>query len=207
VTVDRSSQPRLDPRRPLVLDTRELGRRAGSLRRVQRSVPAPEDLRLELIGVPPGALLALDLRLEAVMEGVLVSGTVTAPLAGECGRCLEQFDDEVTTDLQELYVYPGERTTGEDADELPQLVGDLLDLEPALRDAVVLDLPLTPLCEPDCPGLCATCGERLADSDAGHDHDAPLDPRWAAVAHLLQPDADRAASRHLPDPAPYPEES
>ncbi len=171
---------RLDPRAPFVVDARELGRRPGSMRTLQRSAPAPEGFGIEVIGVPVGAPVELDLRLEAVMEGVLVSGTATAPLTGECGRCLEPVTDEVEVDLQELFVYDDH-----DADEVsPRLQGDLLDLEQTVRDAVVLALPLTPLCADDCPGLCPTCGTPLAEAGPDHAHET-IDPRWAALGALV----------------------
>ena len=194
---DRNSQPRLDPHAPLVLDTRELGRRPGSMREVSFTAPAPEGLGLvDLIGVPVGAELDLDLRLESVMEGVLVSGTATGPLSGECGRCLEPVSDTLTVDLQELYAYADKHDSragtasaeADDEDEVSTMVGDLLDLEPVLRDAVVLALPLTPLCREDCSGLCAECGERLDDLPENHTHDV-VDARWGALAGLLQDSA------------------
>src|SRR3954465_10128916 len=89
----------IDSRSPFVLDTRELGRRPGSMRRVQRTVAAPADWALELVRVPDGADVELDLRLEAVMEGVLVSGTVSAPLTAECGRCLEPVEATLDADV------------------------------------------------------------------------------------------------------------
>lgn len=186
---NRKPQHRLDPRQPLVLDTRELGRRPGSMRTVRFPAPAPADLGVELIGVPAGSEIDLDLRLESVMEGVLVSGTAAVELTGECGRCLEPLSDTLTVDLQELFAYP-ESTTDETADdeETARMEGDLLDLEPALRDAVVLALPLTPLCREDCSGLCAECGERLDDLPEDHTHDAP-DARWSALQDLLDPRA------------------
>jgi uncharacterized protein len=151
------------------------------MRTVQRTAPAPEGFGVALIGVPPGGGIELDLRLESVMEGVLVSGTATAPLTGECGRCLEAVEDEIVVDVQELFVYDG---SDADEDGNARMEGDLLDLEPALRDAVVLALPLTPLCTPECRGLCAECGERLDDLPDDHAHGAP-DPRWAALQDLL----------------------
>jgi uncharacterized protein len=184
VPENRKSQHRLDPRQPLVLDTRELGRRPGSMRTVRFPAPAPERLGVDLIGVPAGAQLDLDLRLESVMEGVLVSGTATVPLTGECGRCLEPVSETLTVDLQELYAYP-ESDADDDDEGLARMEGDFLDLEPVLRDAVVLALPLTPLCQPDCAGLCVDCGERLDDLPADHGHDAP-DPRWAALQGLTR---------------------
>ncbi|PZS28355.1 MAG: DNA-binding protein [Pseudonocardiales bacterium] len=182
--VNRKTQARLDPRDPLVLDTRELGRRPGSMRRLSFPVLAPAGFALELIGVPAGAQLHLDLRLESVMEGVLVTGTVTAALEGECSRCLGPVTGEVVADVQELFAYPDSTTeeTTEDG-EVSRFEGDFLDLEPVVRDAVVLALPLVPLCREDCAGLCATCGERWDELPTDHLHEA-ADPRWAALAKL-----------------------
>lgn len=176
----------LDPRAPLVLDTRELGRRPGSQRRVSFTAPAPADLGIEVLRVPEGSPVEFDLRLEAVMEGVLVTGTARADLTGECARCLEPLDDDVEVDLQELFAYE-ESDTATDAgdDDASRLEGDLLDLEPLLRDAVVLSLPFQPLCREDCPGLCTECGARLAD-DPEHQHDEAIDPRWAALQGLAE---------------------
>jgi uncharacterized protein len=97
-------------------------------------------------------------------------------------RCLDPIERSIEVDLQELYAYPGHERDDDDAD-LPELEGDLLDLEPVLRDAVVLALPLQPLCRNDCPGLCPECGARLAD-DPGHGHES-TDPRWAAQQGLI----------------------
>jgi uncharacterized protein len=175
---------RLDPRAPLVLDTRELGRRPGSQRRKAFSAPAPADLGIEVLRVPEGSPIDLELRLEAVMEGVLVTGTASAALVGECARCLEEIRDEIVADFQELFVYEESDTATHAEDEdVSRLEGDLLDLEPLLRDAVVLMLPFQPLCQDDCPGLCTECGARLAD-DPGHQHDDPIDPRWAKLSGL-----------------------
>jgi uncharacterized protein len=178
----------LDPRAPLVLDTRELGRRPGSQHEVTRTVPAPAELGIEVLRVPEGSPVHLDLRLEAVMEGVLVTGSAVAGLEGECARCLEPIDDEIDVTFQELFVYDDQaHAPADDAldDEASRLEGDLLDLEPLLRDAVVLALPFQPLCEDDCPGLCVECGARLAD-DPDHAHEAPIDPRWAGLVELRQ---------------------
>ncbi len=169
-----------------MLDTRELGRRPGSQRQVSLTAPAPADLGIEVLRVPEGAPVDLDLRLEAVMEGVLVTGTARADLTGECVRCLEPIRDDVEVDLQELFVYEESDSATDDADDdVSRLEGDLLDLEPLLRDAVVLSLPFQPLCREDCPGLCTECGARLAD-DPGHQHDDAIDPRWAALQELAE---------------------
>jgi uncharacterized protein len=171
---------RADPRSPFVVNTHDLGRRPGSMRTLELSLSAPADFGIELLHVPEGAPIHLDLRLEAVMEGVLASGWARASLAGECARCLEPFDDEIDVAFQELYVYP---ESDAEEDEAARLDGELLDLEPAIRDAVVLALPFQPVCQPDCPGLCPECGVRLLD-EPGHAHAEDVDPRWAALSAL-----------------------
>lgn len=173
-----------DPRSPLVIDTIDLPRRPGALRVLERQVPALTDLGLELIGVPGDAELDLRLRLESVSEGVLVSGTVSAPLTGECGRCLRSISDTIEATFQELFAYADTATDETtDDDEVGRLDGDLIDLESTVRDAVVLALPVNPLCRVDCPGLCPECGVRLDELPAEHRHDQ-VDPRWAALVHM-----------------------
>jgi uncharacterized protein len=180
-----------------VLDTRELGRRPGSQREVTLTAPAPAELGIDVLHVPEGSTVDLDLRLEAVMEGVLVTGEARAELEGECARCLEPIDDTVDVTFQELFVYDQDTDAADDAedDDVSRLEGDLVDLEPLLRDAVVLALPFQPLCEDDCPGLCVECGVRLAD-EPGHAHEAPIDPRWAGLAALKDTEQD---PQHNPD--------
>lgn len=180
------SPSQLDPRSPLVLDTRELPRRPGALRPVKRVVPAPADLGLEMIGVPEGADLSLDLRLESVSEGVLVSGTISGPIEGECGRCLRPITDSLSVEIQELYAYENSTTDATtDEDEVGRMQGDLIDLEPVTRDTVVLALPTNPLCRDDCPGLCPECGVHWDDLPADHSHEQ-IDPRWAGLSHLTR---------------------
>ena len=179
--VRRKSPTTLDPRGALVFDTRALGRQAGAAREESRTLPAPDSLRVELAGVPAGADVDLSVQLEAVSEGVLVTGTATAPVVGECARCLEPLTSSVEASFQELYHY--EPSPSEDEEDELLLDGDLLDLEPVLRDAVVLALPLSPLCTDDCPGLCAQCGVRLAETP-GHRHDDAVLPEWEALRQL-----------------------
>ena len=170
----------LDRRSDLVLDTHELARRPGAMKLVRTSVAAPTELGIAVIGVPPGSVVQLDLRLESVVEGVLVTGTASGPIRGECVRCLGAIVDRVDIDVQELFVYPDSEAT---EDEASRLDGDLIDLEPLLRDAIVLELPFQPLCAPDCAGLCADCGVNLNDQPE-HTHEIPPDPRWAALRRL-----------------------
>jgi uncharacterized protein len=139
-------------------------------------------MAVEMARVPVGAELELEVQLEGVAEGVLVTATVTAPLAGECARCLEPFTSATKVHFQELFAADAEDESGQpDGEESYRLDGSgLLDLEPALRDAVVLELPLSPLCEDGCQGLCAECGVRLADAEPGHGHEE-RGPLWAAL--------------------------
>jgi uncharacterized protein len=189
------------PRGALVFDMRTLGRQAGSAKTQQLTVPAPDDMRLELARVPVGADMQLDVRFEAVTEGVLVTGSATAPLAGECARCLAPLATAVTASFTELYLYTRDRhdkhdRSGENAEQDGEelyLDGDLLDLEPVLRDAVVLALPMSPLCREDCPGLCVECGVPLADAGPGHGHEDAPDPRWAGLKQFS--DNDQATRR------------
>src|ERR1700745_1937510 len=190
------------PRGALVSDMRQLGRQAGAALTQTRTVPAPDDLRLELIEVPAGVDVALEVRFEAVSEGVLATGTAIAPLAGECARCLAPLTSSVTVGFQELFLYAEGRhdkhekydkhdeQEEQDAEGLYHLAGDLLDLEPAFRDAVVLALPMSPLCREDCPGLCAECGVPLADAGPGHRHEG------AALQRLADTEDDTEDQNH-----------
>jgi DUF177 domain-containing protein len=200
------------PRGALVFDMRTLGRQAGSARTQQLTVPAPDDLRLELARVPVGTDVHLDVKFEAVTEGVLVTGSATAPLAGECARCLAPLAATVTASFTELYLYDkhdkhdrhDKRDKHDRFDEDEEqdeeefyLDGDLLDLEPVLRDAVVLALPMSPLCRADCPGLCVQCGVPLADAGPGHGHEDAPDPRWAGLKQFDNHETRRAGAIDL----------
>lgn len=180
----------LDPTDPLVLDARSLQRRPGSMLTVSRTVPAPAGLGVAMARVPEGSPIELDLRLESVLEGILVSGTADLEVAAECSRCLDPVQWHEEVDLSELFCYPSTDARGaiveesdESEDPLPMVQDDHVDLLPVLRDAVVIDLPLAPLCSEDCLGLCPQCGYRMED-DPQHGH-AESDPRWAALATLL----------------------
>jgi uncharacterized protein len=191
---------------------RTLGRQAGTARMQQLTVPAPDDLRLELVRVPVATDVHLDVKFEAVTEGVLVTGSATAPLAGECARCLTPLTATVTASFTELYLYDRhdkhdrhdkrdkhdrfDEDEEQDEEEL-YLEGDLLDLEPVLRDAVVLALPMSPLCREDCPGLCVQCGVPLADAGPGHGHEDAPDPRWAGLKQFGNQETRRAGAIDL----------
>ena len=175
----KNPSARLDPRKPLVFSTLDLGRSPGSEYTQQRTVPAPAYVHAGLVGVDEGSDVEVDVRMEAVSEGVLVTATARAEATGECARCLEPLSQPVEVRAQELFAYSAD---GGPADaEGYSLQGDLLDFEPVLHDALVLALPLAPLCREDCPGLCVECGVPLAQAEPGHGHGPAIDPRWASL--------------------------
>jgi uncharacterized protein len=172
------------PPSSLRIDISRLGRRPGSMVTIDETVASPSRIGLDLIAIDKGAPIDLDLRLEAVSEGVLVTGTVAADTTGQCARCLSPITGDVEIYLTELFAYPDtvtESTTEED--EVGRIVDDYIDLEQAIVDAVGLELPLAPLCGDDCLGLCPECGVALATAEPDHHHDV-VDPRFAKLAKL-----------------------
>lgn len=178
----------------LVIDTRRLVRRPGSMVEELITAPAPEGFGTEVLAVSTGEALDIELRLESVVEGVLASGVVRAVATGACVRCLEDVAFPIDVPFQELFAYPDRaahhQQVGDDEDEEQRTLveGDLLDLEPVLRDAVVPTLPFQPVCREDCPGLCSECGFRMAD-DPTHQHES-IDPRWAALRSVAGADPE-----------------
>jgi uncharacterized protein len=177
------------PRPPLAVDLRDV--HAGSPLAIERVVPAPGDLGVALAGVPEGSDLGLHVEVQQVADGVLVRGTVSVQVRAECARCLDPITWDEEVDVTEFFRDPAAlEAEGVDPSETEDLVleADVIDLEPIVRDAVVLRLPLAPVCSPDCPGLCPTCGVHLADDPAHHHED--VDPRWAALVELLEDDRE-----------------
>lgn len=175
---------------PWVLAVQDLIRSTGSMRTLEEQWPAPGELAVPLLGIPEGSTVDVELRLESVHEGILVTGTADADLVGECSRCLDPIQDGLTVDLQELFLTASDG--GGDEERL--VVHDTVDLEPVLRDAVITVLPFQPVCRPDCQGLCPDCGIRLEEAPADHVHEQ-VDPRWAALAALTS----TASSDHSDD--------
>jgi uncharacterized protein len=180
------------PTSPLTVNIARLRRHAGAAFSLQDTVITPSRIGLELIAIERGAPLDLDLRVESVTEGVLVTGTVAGPTTGECARCLATIAGRVEVTLTELFAYPDSATDATtDEDEVGRVVDDTVDLEQSIIDAVGLELPFSPLCRADCPGLCPECGVPLATAEAGHHHDQ-IDPRWAKLTGMLRSDDDAA---------------
>lgn len=156
------------------LPVRDIVHRSGEMREVTLNLTVPEAWGEGLVAVPAGESLDLDVRLESVHEGILVSGEAATGYTGICGRCLEPIDEPLEVDFQELFAYAGTEAADFEVQD------DHVDLEILVRDAIVLSLPFQPVCEPDCAGLDPETGIKLAHGTDAHT-EAPLDPRWAAL--------------------------
>ena len=154
---------------------RDLVNRPGEMRERELEIVVSDGFGEALATIPAGEKLSLDVRFESVHEGILISATAYSTMHAECGRCLKEFDAPFQVEFQELFAY-----TPTEAEEYG-VHGDHVDLEPPLRDAVVLALPFQPVCRPDCPGLDPESGE-LRDAEAVAAPDVIVDPRWAALA-------------------------
>jgi uncharacterized protein len=124
-----------------------------------------------------------DLRAESVVEGILMTGPVRAGSVLSCARCLDEFESEVRLEVCELFASPGHEASVED--EAYRIRGKEVDLEPMLRDALTLALPLHPLCREECRGLCPRCGRRL-DVGTCDCFQEETDPRWAELDALRE---------------------
>ncbi|WP_417512484.1 YceD family protein [Microbacterium sp.] len=160
------------------------------MREHQFSATLPEQWGEGIVSYEEGTALDLEVRVESVHEGILVSGTVEAEYKGVCGRCLKDIAQPVEVEFQELFAYPGEEETDFEVQD------DHVDLETLVREAAVLALPFQPVCQPDCPGLDPNTGERLTESTRVED-DAPIDPRWSALRQIA--DQGSAAESRGPE--------
>ncbi|MHB1173169.1 MAG: YceD family protein [Lacisediminihabitans sp.] len=165
---------------PYTVDVYDLMHRPGEMRERVLEVTVPEGFGNAIVGVKEGSRLQVDLRMESLHDGILVTAEVDGTAVGECGRCLIDIELPVQVEIQELFAY-----SQTEAFEY-EVQSETIDLEPVIRDAVVLSLPFQPVCQEDCLGLCPQCGARLLDNP-GHEHEAPVDPRWAALAGLDGP--------------------
>jgi uncharacterized protein len=163
---------------PFVVNVAELLRRPGNQLELSRSVPAA-GLRVVDTVVPDGAPIDVELTLESLSDGIVVTGHIASRWEGACRRCLDSVGGPLEVQVRELYQQRPE------ADDAFSFRGEHLDLEPMVREALLLELPLAPLCRPDCAGLCPVCGANRDAADCGHL--APVaDSRWAALDDLLE---------------------
>jgi uncharacterized protein len=181
-------------------NTHELPRRAGEMKEYQLDLEILEPVGVPLVAVPAGDVIEVDMRLESVAEGILLSADIYAIAKGECIRCLDPVEITVERKIQELYRYEptndkggkrkkhSSRTDTSDEIDLDAvdelwLDGNEMNLEIPIRDAIVLDLPVNPLCSETCLGLCPDCGEKWETLPEDHAHEV-IDARWAGLAGL-----------------------
>ena len=168
---------------PYTVSVVDLVHRPGEMREKSIDVLVDDEMGNAVIGVRKGSKLHIDVRLESLHDGILVSGDVDATADGECVRCLIDVQLPVEVEFAELFAYSFDEAFDYTVQD------DHVDLEPLVRDAVVLSLPFQPVCQEDCLGLCPECGVRLLDNP-GHEHEAPVDPRWAALVDVARKNAD-----------------
>lgn len=197
MTTDTPAPTELD--QALRLDVVDLVGRVGTHRHVERSVPAPGDEQIGSLAmtVPTGTDITVEAELESVVEGIYVHGTVSSHLEGECSRCLDPVDQDVTARIGELFMYP-EKVPAEEREDTALLEDDEAPLGPLVRDSLAMDAEERPLCRPDCPGLCSQCGFRM-EEDPEHEHEV-IDDRFAALQGFFA-NSDVSAEGTDPEPA------
>ncbi|MGH9183294.1 MAG: YceD family protein [Acidimicrobiales bacterium] len=160
----------------LVLDVADLLQRPGRRRRAVLDAWL-DHVATTVAGVPGGEPVHLDLDLQSVNHGIVVTGAASTPWVGECGRCLRKVGGRLQVPIRELYE---ERPTEGETQPLHQA---RIDVAPVVREAVLLELPQAPLCSPACAGLCPRCGADRNEGPCGCPSPEP-DPRWSVLDEL-----------------------
>jgi uncharacterized protein len=163
----------------------------GQTRALSRAVPA-DAFGADPWGPAEGGIedpVELDLHLDAVVEGILVRGSLGFHVVLDCARCLTPQHLDRTVEVAELFQDPTKREDEDEDDPGYELVDDLtaIDLSTMARDALLVDLPVRVLCDEACQGLCPECGADRNQVDCGHDPAAAPDPRWQKLADLDLP--------------------
>jgi uncharacterized protein len=178
-------------RSPFLFNCHDLPRRAGEMREYELTISKHDGLGFDVLSIEKDEPIDIDLKIESVSEGVLATAHIESIAVGECGRCLDKLEFDIEEDFQELFEYEkdtrkkAKKSEDEEDDELEvrHMDGDEIDLDGPIRDAIILNLPLNPLCKPDCQGLCPDCGEKIENLPADHAHEK-IDARWAALGDL-----------------------
>ena len=169
-----------------------LPRRPGNMWEADLEFVAPPELEVGMAKVAPASKMPAQIRIESVLDGVLVNLDFDFEVEAECARCLEPVMWTDHSRVTELFLYEETDSRGrvvqacDDASEeltFFYVQDDAVDLLDSVRDAIVLDLPLSPLCRPDCLGICPQCGDKF--EGVPHDH-ATTDRRWSALEGLLE---------------------
>ena len=202
---------------PWAISVAQVATRAGQSKEVDGDFPAPEGIGDDIVGVKPGAPIHVSGSFDSIVDGLIFSGRISAPVSTECTRCLTPIEHDWPVDVTVFFPYASaeskHETHGgkgrkakheaevdiiagkdESEDTYPLLMdGAFADIEAMLRDSLVEALPLQPLCREDCRGLCPQCGENL-NEHPDHHHDV-ADIRFASLAALkAQLEANAAES-------------
>lgn len=165
----------------LRLDVRSIPRAAGTMRWLQATCESPSKIGLDLLAIQPQADVHIDVSVQSVEEGLLVSGSIEARVSGMCGRCLESIAAPWSVHITELFAYPG--TSSADDEDIRVIEGDYLDLEPSIIDAFGIELPANPTCDTIENRECAHENTPAPDGISGEE-EKPVDPRWAGLAQF-----------------------
>ena len=161
----------------LLVPIGELTRRVGTRRlfpvRTHLHVPSVAG-----VAVPDHEPVTGNLMIESVLDGIVVAGTLVAPWSGECRRCLDPIRGTVDIAVRELF--EANPTPG---DTYP-IDGDHIDLQPLVHDAVLLALPLSPICRADCAGPDPERFPTIVEDDTGVIGPPVGDPRWSTLSEL-----------------------
>lgn len=171
---------------------------AGSRTEFAMDWTVPEGWETKVLRLPQGTVVPLDVAITTIDDGVVVEVTGSATLIGECVRCLDPIEIVQPIESSEVFVYDDSRLTmkktvseieseGDDLDKELLINRDSIDLEPVLRDAILSEAPLDPVCSEDCLGICVHCGVLLRDAEPGHNH-VFLDPRFSALKDFFRPE-------------------
>jgi uncharacterized protein len=165
------------------------------MKEYELDITAPFRVGVPLIAVAEGEIIELDVRCESVTEGILVTADIYAVANGECIRCLDPVEQIIDRKIQELYRYEPTDDKGKksrkkeddlidlDEEDVLYVEGEQVNLELPVLDAIVLSLPVNPLCDEDCLGLCPDCGEKWESLPEDHGHET-VDIRWAGLTGL-----------------------
>ena len=159
---------------PWAVSVAQVASRPGQSKEIDATFPAPSGIGDEIVGVDEGADVSVVGSFDSIVDGLILNARISAPVHAECTRCLKPIQRDWTVNVTSFFPYE---------DTYPLLDGGAwADLEALLRDTLVEELPLQPLCKPDCKGLCSQCGIDL-NENPDHQHDM-TDIRFAALEGL-----------------------
>lgn len=166
----------------LLIDVSGLIGKPGAARKLTESGQV-QDLKSGLGRVDVADSVQVDLTLTSTEGAIAVTGRVQGRLQLSCSRCLVEFGQDFALGLKEMFYLEPAAAEGNDGYDVGE--DQTVNLEPMLRDAIVLNIPIKPVHSPECKGLCTICGADLNISDHSHDEE-PVDVRWTVLQDLVK---------------------